>query len=384
MSANHTGLYIHWPFCAAKCPYCDFNSHVSANIDIEAWRSAYLTSLDYYTYLMPEITISSIYFGGGTPSLMPPDVVGDIIERMQRNWRVANDVEITLEANPTSIEADKFAGFQAAGVNRVSIGVQALNDADLRFLGREHSAREAHKALDIAGANFDRWSFDLIYARPEQTLQAWEAELRAAAALANGHLSLYQLTVERNTPFYYDHKAGKWQLPREDLAADFYHLTQDILEGAGLPAYEISNHAQAGQESVHNQGYWGYRDYIGVGPGAHGRITVNGAKHETTEHRAPQIWLEHVAEKGSGAHPFTPITREGQFEESLIMGLRQRSGFDAAAIAEQTGLALADMLNTDKLETAQSQGWLVYQDGRIICSREGLLRLNALIAYLLS
>jgi len=291
-TVGDVALYIHWPFCASKCPYCDFNSHVADSIDHDRWVARYLEEIDRYADEMSGRKIVSIYFGGGTPSLMRPSSVEAILDRVQARWKIANDIEITLEANPTSVEMEKFADFRVAGVNRVSLGVQALNDDDLAFLGREHSVDEALQALEIAKAQFERVNFDLIYARPEQGLKDWEQELDRAAELAVGHLSLYQLTIERNTPFYMSHAKGDFKIPEQELAADFYVLTQEVLEAAGLVSYEVSNHAVVGQESRHNLMYWHYGDYIGIGPGAHGRVTSGGEKYATRAHAAPQIWLD--------------------------------------------------------------------------------------------
>ncbi len=373
------GVYIHWPFCLAKCPYCDFNSHVREGIDHGAWRDAYLQSIDHYAALTPGRQVESIYFGGGTPSLMEPKTVEAIIDRIQQKWQVTNDIEITLEANPTSVEAEKFKAFKAAGVNRVSLGVQALNDEDLKFLGREHNVNEALKAIEIARENFDRYSFDLIYARPKQSLKDWQEELERAVIYAGGHLSLYQLTIERGTQFYQDYAQKKFAVPGEELAADFYNLTQDILEAHDLPAYEVSNHAKAGDESRHNLIYWNYGDYVGIGPGAHGRLTIDGQKFATREHRAPEIWLERVVEQGSGVHPFEEVPEEERFLEALMMGLRLRDGVSLSALDE----SWQDYIDQDHMRQAVIEGWLVHEDDNIRLTREGLLRLNAMVPYLL-
>ena len=286
------GLYLHWPFCAAKCPYCDFNSHVAASIDQDRWAAAYLAEIGRLADETPGRVLNSIYFGGGTPSLMRADVVAAILNRAADRWTLANDVEITLEANPGSVEADRFAGYAAAGVNRVSLGVQALNDDDLRRLGRIHSADEALRALDVARATFGRVSFDLIYARQDQTLPDWQAELARALAMGPDHLSLYQLTIEPGTAFYARHQAGGLRgLPDEDLGADLYALTQEMTAAAGLPAYEVSNHAGPGGESRHNLIYWRAGDWGGLGPGAHGRLTLGGSRWATEAPLAPGAWL---------------------------------------------------------------------------------------------
>jgi putative oxygen-independent coproporphyrinogen III oxidase len=399
-----TGIYIHWPFCAAKCPYCDFNSHVAEAIDHDDWLAGYVSALDYYAELTPNRSINSMFFGGGTPSLMRPDVVAAIIDKVQQSWSITNDVEITLEANPTSSERAKFQAFRDAGVNRVSLGVQSLNDADLKFLGREHSGDEAMKAIDLARSIFDRFSFDLIYARPDQTLATWGDELRRAVELSGGHMSLYQLTIERSTPFYTMHKQGLFDIPRDDLAAEFYHLTQDIMEDAGLPAYEVSNHAaDEAQQSVHNLNYWRYRDYIGIGPGAHGRLTLksahgrltlksahgrltlksahgrvpsNGVKYASRDHAAPPVWLETVQKTQHGAHPFEALSVEDGIAETLIMGLRLADGLilDDAIMAQ---------INRSNLTRICDEGWGAHNGNHLHLTREGLLRLNAIVPFIL-
>lgn len=382
MQQGQIGLYFHWPFCLSKCPYCDFNTHIRPEINHQRWLAAYLRSLDHYAEILPGRVISSVFFGGGTPSLMLPENIAAILERVRKLWPSVNDLEVTLEANPTSVEAAKFEAFRAAGINRVSIGVQALNDSDLKFLGRQHSAAEARGAIEIARKNFDRFSFDLIYARPEQTLDSWRQELADAVEISGGHLSLYQLTIERNTPFHFDHAQGLFSIPKEELAADFYCVTQDVLGEAGLPAYEVSNHAVEGQESRHNLTYWHYGDYIGVGPGAHGRLTLEALKHSTREHQAPDVWLERVEEKGSGAHPFTALDDADQFMECLMMGLRLNEGLPFARLNAHK--PWQEMIDVENLDRAQDEGWLDYDDERMILSVEGRLRLNALIPYLLT
>ena len=377
------GVYIHWPFCLAKCPYCDFNSHVRDSIDEEAWEQTYLKALEFYAGLLPGRQVVSVFFGGGTPSLMPAQTVESIFSRIQSLWPVANDIEVTLEANPTSVEAGKFKDFRVAGVNRVSLGVQSLVDADLKFLGREHSAQEALRAVGIANDVFDRTSFDLIYARPEQSLQDWEAELKQALPYTDGHMSLYQLTIERNMPFYAAHARGDFSLPKDELAADFYDLTQDILGDAGLPAYEVSNHARQGQESRHNLIYWDYGDYVGVGPGAHGRITVDGQKQATREHSAPDVWLERAGHNGQAFHPFETLSADDRFLEALMMGLRVREGVSLKTLEKAGQCAWEERLDRSKIEELEKQGWLTLQPERLVLEREGLLRLNAVIPFIL-
>jgi oxygen-independent coproporphyrinogen-3 oxidase len=376
------GIYVHWPFCASKCPYCDFNSHVRARIDETAWEQAYLRALAHYAAMTAGRPVASVFFGGGTPSLMRPQTVEAILKTVHDLWPVDENVEITLEANPTSVESEKFKGFRAAGVNRVSLGVQALNDNDLKFLGRQHNVSEAMQAIDIARKTFDRYSFDLMYARPQQNLKDWGQELENAVQHADGHLSLYQLTIERSTPFYMDHAQGKFSIPGEDLAADFYNLTQDVLEAAGLPAYEVSNHARAGQESRHNLIYWHYGDYIGIGPGAHGRLTLEGRKWATREHSAPEIWLEKVQKDGNGAHPFEDVPPRERFTEALMMGLRLREGVSLQKLGAEAGGPWADRLDENRLAELEKQGWLRRTPDRLVLEREGLLRLNAILPFI--
>lgn len=380
---NQLAVYIHWPFCAAKCPYCDFNSHVRRAIDQQVYLEAYRRAIAHYAQKLAGRQVGSVFFGGGTPSLMEPQTVEGILEAIRKGWSVANDFEVTLEANPTSVEAQKFEAFRQAGVNRVSLGVQALRDEDLRFLGREHDVAEALRAIEIAGKTFDRYSFDLIYARPKQSKQAWEAELCEALRYARGHLSLYQLTIERNTPFYMRHTRGEFALPGEAQGAAFYHITQDILEDAGLPAYEVSNHGAAGQECAHNLVYWHYGDYIGIGAGAHGRFVKGGVKYATRDHAAPEIWLERVATQGHGAHPAEVVSAEDRFAEGLMMGLRLRGGVDLSVLEVQSGVRAEEMLDHGHVAALIAEGWLERKGSHLRLNREGWLRLNAIIPYVL-
>jgi putative oxygen-independent coproporphyrinogen III oxidase len=366
------GIYIHWPFCKSKCPYCDFNSHVAESIDHDAWADAYEKEIAHFASLTPDKIVTSIFFGGGTPSLMRPQVVGRVIEAVRKNWRCANDVEITLEANPTSVEMQKFKDFRAAGINRVSLGVQSLRDEGLKFLGREHSAADALKAVGIARDVFDRYSFDLIYARPNQTPQAWEKELSEALQYIDGHSSLYQLTIEDGTAFKTMFERGDFSIPDEEQGASLFEITQNIMEAHGLPAYEVSNHAKSGQECLHNLTYWRYGDYVGVGPGAHGRITVGEKKKATRTHRATDIWLKQVWEGGHGAHPFENISKEQELQERMMMGLRLAEGVEGA-----------DALDQVKLEALIKENYMVRDGTRVACTPAGLQRLNGLLAYLL-
>lgn len=378
------GIYIHWPFCKSKCPYCDFNSHVRERVEHDRWCAALLRELDHYASATSGRRVTSVFFGGGTPSLMEPATVGAVLERIAARWTVGDDLEVSLEANPTSVEADKFRAFRAAGVNRLSMGIQALDDASLKFLGRQHNAAEATGAIELAAKTFDRFSFDLIYARPGQSVAAWEAELTRALDYAVGHLSVYQLTIEEGTAFFPLHARGDLVLPDEDLAGDLYEATQSLLERAGLPAYEISNHARPGEESRHNLTYWRYGDYVGVGPGAHGRLTLGGGKFATRAHRAPEIWLERVERDGHGAATPEPVTREARGSELLMMGLRLREGVGRARLVEETGRDLDGLVDAGALDRLVTGGFLEVDDTAIRATHEGRQRLNAVLAALLA
>jgi oxygen-independent coproporphyrinogen-3 oxidase len=334
---NAFGIYIHWPYCAAKCPYCDFNSHVKREVSEERYLAAVLRELSFYAGLAPGRRVSSIFFGGGTPSLMHPATAEAVLQAISTHWTVEPDAEITLEANPSSVEAGRFADFRRAGVNRVSLGVQSLHDDQLRFLGRLHNAAEARAAIEIANTHFERVSFDLIYARPEQTDAEWRAELTDALKMAAGHLSLYQLTIEPGTAFYRLEQTGKLRIPEGDAAARLYELTQEICEAAGLPAYEISNHARRGEEARHNLLYWRYGDYAGIGPGAHGRIGVGAGRLALSAERDPARWAAQVERDGQGLASREPLTDLEQAEEMLLMGLRLAEGLSLARLAERTG-----------------------------------------------
>ncbi|WP_376959784.1 radical SAM family heme chaperone HemW [Azospirillum sp. A26] len=377
-------IYVHWPFCKSKCPYCDFNSHVRERVDHDRWRAGLLRELDHYADLTAGRTVTSIFFGGGTPSLMEPSTVGAIIDRVAKRWPVAEGLEATLEANPTSVEADKFRAFRSAGINRVSLGIQALDDASLKFLGREHNAAEATGAIELAARIFDRFSFDLIYARPGQTVAAWQAELARALDYAVGHLSVYQLTIEQGTAFYPLHARGDLVLPDEDLAGDLYEATQSQLTAAGLPAYEISNHARPGEESRHNLTYWRYGDYVGIGPGAHGRLTLDGEKFATRAHRAPEIWLERVERDGHGAAAPDPIDRDARGTELLMMGLRLSEGVRLARLTEETGRNLDDFVDPAALSRLIDGNFLTRDADRLVATPEGLQRLNAVLGAILA
>ena len=374
------GLYVHWPFCQAKCPYCDFNSHVVSQIDQNDWVTAYKAELARVAELAPDRVLNSIFFGGGTPSLMHPDTVAAVIESAQEIWSFANDIEITLEANPGSVEAGRFAGYRDGGVNRVSMGFQALNDEDLRRLGRIHTVAEGKAAFDIARNCFDRVSFDLIYARQGQTLEAWQAELREALSMAIDHLSLYQLTIEEGTAFGDRYARGKLRdLPTDDTAADMYQATQEICAEFGMPGYEISNHARPGAESRHNQIYWRYGDYIGIGPGAHGRITSNGTRFATEAIRAPGAWLQAV-KNGSGELPTTALAHEDEIAEYLMMGMRLYEGLDLRRYEMLAGAAMDE----DKIAHLQSIGMIALDGPYMRATNEGRAVLNAVLRDLLT
>ena len=374
------GLYLHWPFCQSKCPYCDFNSHVAAHIDQLRWKNAYLAEIGRVGAETKGRVLTSVFFGGGTPSLMDPDLVAAILQQVRDTWTLANDVEITMEANPGSVEAGRFAGYRDAGVNRISIGLQALNDADLRRLGRMHSVAEGKAAYDIARNTFDRVSFDLIYARQDQTPEAWQAELAEALAMDPTHLSLYQLTIEDGTVFGARHNLGQLRgLPDEDAASDMYLMTQEVCEAAGLPGYEVSNHAKPGQESRHNLIYWRMGDYAGIGPGAHGRLTLNQRRWATEAPKQPGAWLQTVEAGLAGESPRIPITREDHTMEYLLMSLRLAEGSDLARFKAISGYNLPEAKILD-LETA---GLVRRNAGQLKTTAEGRLLLNAILRDLL-
>jgi oxygen-independent coproporphyrinogen-3 oxidase len=382
------GIYVHWPFCRAKCPYCDFNSHVREAIDQSRWRAALLRELGHYAAQTQGKTggrtVTSLFFGGGTPSLMEPETVGALIDAVRRHWTTAPDLEITLEANPTSVEIGRFRGFRDAGVNRVSIGVQALDDAMLKFLGREHSAGEAIRALEIGRTTFPRLSFDLIYARPGQSLEAWQDELAAALDLANSHISLYQLTIEPGTAFEQRVARGDFQTLPEDEQATLFDWTTSRLERAGLPAYEISNHARPGEESRHNLTYWRYGDYVGIGPGAHGRLTLEGKKLATRQHRAPEAWLDAVEREGHATRQRDEVVSAARLQEMVMMGLRLAEGIPAARFLAETGAGIEGALDAQRLKRLIDGGFLALEDERLKATAEGRTRLDAVLGALLA
>lgn len=378
------GLYVHWPFCLSKCPYCDFNSHVRSNVDQGRWRAALLRELDHYAGDTSGRRLTSIFFGGGTPSLMEPATVAAIIERAGQVWRFADDIEITLEANPNSVEAGRFAAFRAAGVNRVSLGVQALNDGALRFLGRQHSAHEARLALDVAWRTFERYSFDLIYARPGQTAANWRAELDEALDWAGDHLSVYQLTIEPETAFGGAHRRGELATIDDDEAAALFELTQETLGAAGLPAYEISNHARAGAESRHNLTYWRYGDYVGIGPGAHGRLTTDNDKIATRQHRAPEAWLAAVEQAGHATQTRETVPVGERWTEMAMMGLRTVEGLPRDRVIAECGRAIEELADDARLRRLLEGGFLVLDQAGLRATASGRQRLNAVLSDLLA
>ncbi|MDI1284107.1 MAG: radical SAM family heme chaperone HemW [Reyranella sp.] len=388
MSAQPLGVYVHWPFCKSKCPYCDFNSHVRDGVEHVRWRDALLAELEHAAREAPGRRVETMFFGGGTPSLMPPETVAALIQRTRALWDCAPDVEISLEANPTSVEAGRFAALAEAGVNRVSLGVQALDAASLKFLGREHSTEEALAALETARGHFGRFSFDLIYARPGQTPEAWAEELERALALAGEHLSLYQLTIERGTRFFTDHARGAFVLPDEEVAATMFEATQARLSAAGLPAYEISNHARPGAACRHNLIYWRYQDYVGIGPGAHGRFaegtTQGWAKRATRRASGPEAWLEAVERAGHGTAESTVVAGQDLVEEALMMGLRLADGIDRALFASVTGTDPVAALGEAKLAPLIEAGFLEVRPDRLGATEAGRQRLNALLERLIA
>ena len=378
--AGGFGLYLHWPFCEAKCPYCDFNSHVSRKIDQSAWKDAYLAELARGAAETQGRVLNAVFFGGGTPSLMDPEVVAEIITAIRKHWPTANDLEITLEANPGSVEAGRFAAYRGAGVNRISMGIQALNDSDLKRLGRIHSVSEALAAFGIARNNFDRVSFDLIYGRQDQTLPEWERELRKALSLAIDHISLYQLTVEQGTAFGDRYAVGKLKgLPNDDLSADMYAATQDICGSMGMPAYEVSNHARDGAQSTHNLIYWRYGDYLGIGPGAHGRLSLNGRRFATECHSNPRKWLD-AALNGETERPREVLDRDAQSSEFLMMGLRLKAGVDLERYAQISRTPLPEK----KISELCNLGMLSIDNSIISVTNQGVMVLNAILAELLT
>ena len=379
--AGGFGVYVHWPFCAAKCPYCDFNSHVRASVDAGRWRRALVAEIEAFARAVPGRTVDTVFFGGGTPSLMPPETVAAVIEAIRRGWSLAPGAEITLEANPTSVEAGRFRGYGDAGVNRLSMGVQALDDADLRALGRMHDTAEAVRAFGVARGIFARTSFDLIYARQGQTVAAWRAELARALEMAVDHLSLYQLTIEAGTRFGDLAARGRLRgLPDAEASAEMFFATAEMCDRAGLEGYEISNHARPGAESRHNLVYWRYGDYVGVGPGAHGRLTIGGRRWAIESQRSPEAWLDAAARNGTGVSLRTAVSGPEQAVEMLMMGLRLREGVDPARFEALNGAPLP----AARVEELQALGLVDVEAGRLRATGAGRPVLDALLKRLLA
>ena len=371
-------LYIHWPFCAKKCPYCDFNSHVRESVDIAGWQAALLADMRAEAAAAGGETLTSIFFGGGTPSLMPPALVESLLAEAEQLWGFDPGIEITLEANPSSVEAANFADLARAGVNRVSLGIQSLDDITLQWLGRLHGANEALKALEVAQKAFERVSFDLIYALPDQTAAQWRAQLQRALAFGTDHLSLYQLTIEPGTRFETDVRLGRFAPLDDETAAELYDLTQELASAAGMPAYEVSNHARAGQESRHNLTYWRYQDYAGIGPGAHGRR----GGFATVRHKKPEIFLGKTTERGHGISEQTMLAPDEQVSEALLMGLRLAEGIDLSAFEARFDRPRWSMVGKQALQTYHDLGFVWQRDDRIGVERKGMAVLNTLIAAL--
>jgi len=374
------GLYVHWPFCHSKCPYCDFNSHVAAIIDQPRWANAYLSEIDRIGAVTQGRILQSVFFGGGTPSLMDPELVRSILDRIRATWRTVNDPEITLEANPGSVEVGRFMAYRDAGVNRISLGIQALNDADLRRLGRLHSVKDAEAAFAVARHVFDRVSFDLIYGRQDQNMRSWAAELRRALDMAVDHLSLYQLTIEPGTAFGDRFaKGGLHGLPTEDLAADLYEMTQDMMGAKGMVAYEVSNHAVPSAESRHNLIYWRGGDYAGIGPGAHGRLTLDGTRWATECPKSPDSWLKTVEQTANGSLPSIALSNEDRAQEYLLMGLRLTEGISLDRLAAMSG----NYLPLSKTEPLRDSGLISIHEDRLCATPSGRIVLNGVLRALI-
>ncbi|MBL0941284.1 MAG: coproporphyrinogen III oxidase [Alphaproteobacteria bacterium] len=387
MKQNHFkekfGIYIHWPFCISKCPYCDFNSHVREAINNQRWQNALLAEMRYFVSCTQGRTVESIFFGGGTPSLMEPKTVATLIHQASQYWNFSPNLEITLEANPNSVDTQRFQNFKSAGINRVSIGIQSLDNQALRFLGRKHSREEAIKAIRTAASIFERFSFDLIYSRPNQSVESWRKELTEALSYSRDHLSLYQLTIEPGTAFHTLHQRKEFELPDQDLGADLYEITQEMLENAGMPSYEISNHARLGYECRHNMLYWRYQDYIGIGPGAHGRLSVNGQKIATRCLKAPENWLETVEKTGHGIHEEVILKDEDKINEMLMMGLRLVEGISMDNFQAQTGFNLLKIVNQQQLKRLIDGDFLIISEDFLKATPRGRQCLNSVLSALL-
>jgi oxygen-independent coproporphyrinogen-3 oxidase len=384
LNLNSISVYVHWPFCLAKCPYCDFNSHVRETVDEGKMAAAMTAEIDYYAGLVGARSVKSIFFGGGTPSLMSATTVDTVINRLSKRFSIDNDIEITLEANPTSVEAGKFDDFSKAGVNRVSLGIQALNTKDLIALGREHSLKEAFEAIELSQKYFKRSNFDLIYARMGQSVSDWQKELHQALKIANGHLSLYQLTIEPGTPFYGQFHSGKIIIPNEDTSAEMYDLTNQICESAGYEIYEISNYAKVGQQSKHNLTYWKYLDYIGIGAGAHGRITLAGQTYATMQYKKPETWLKAVQMNGHATKVKENLSQKAMAEEMIMMGLRLTDGIAYTDFKNRLGTDIEKFIAMDSLVSLKSQGFVsVKNQDRLRLTEKGRPLLNQILGQIL-
>ncbi len=384
-NAEPLGLYVHWPFCLSKCPYCDFNAHLlDPNLDEARWLTAYLTELSHFAEQTSDRRVSSLFFGGGTPSLMPPKIMAAIVDKIEQLWGFSATAELSMEANPTSVEADKFKAFQAAGINRLSLGIQSFDDEALKLLGRQHDAKQALDAIALARATFPRASFDLIYARPDSNLELWEKELSFALSLEPSHLSLYQLTIEPGTVYQAAVRRGDFLPLDDDQATSQFELTQEMTASAGLPAYEISNHAKPGEECLHNLIYWRYQDYLGVGPGAHGRFTLNGKKLATRQHRAPSVWLDRVNEVGHATVDQEQLSEEAMVAEFCMMGLRLSEGIDLHLIQNRWPEAYKESITDAKVTWLEEIGCLVRQNSRLKATDYGRQRLDSVLGSLLS
>ncbi len=375
------GVYIHWPFCVSKCPYCDFNSHLSKEINVEDWKQAYFNDLQVSQSQTPKHQVKTIFFGGGTPSLMPPRLMESLINRVQTLWACDSDVEISFEANPTSVEALNFKDFKQAGANRVSVGIQAFNDKELKFLGRPHNLKEGMAAIETAKSVFDRMSFDLIYARPNQTLEAWSSELCAALRYAPEHISLYQLTIEPGTAFHTSFSRGDFSLPSEVVSDDLYRQTGEILGKVGLKAYEVSNYSKPGEECRHNLMYWKYHDYVGVGPGAHGRVTLGEKKNATRRHRAPDVWLSNCLRTNDISFECHALSKEQEVMELMLMGLRLVKGVKLSCFERSVGKQPLDYFG-EKLSVLMAEGFISLDKNSIKTTPKGRLKINGILSHL--
>jgi len=385
-SDSPAAIYVHWPFCIKKCPYCDFNSHVREDVSQDQWQRALVREIETMAEHFPNLKASSVFFGGGTPSLMAPETVYSVLEAIKKYWGPSTDIEVTLEANPSSVEAGRFQAYHAAGVNRLSVGIQSLDDDVLKFLGRVHSAAEALKALKVAQDNFERVSFDLIYARPGQTVHEWRAELADALSFGTSHLSLYQLTIEEGTAFYHQFKRGKFSLPDENTATAMFELTDQMTWDAGLPAYETSNHARAGQQSIHNLAYWQGDAYVGIGPGAHGRLPGpdHGSAFAHAQIKRPEDWLAAVVSRGTGLEQLETITAADRAIEAILTGLRLTDGILLANWEARFGQKLSDIVDLAALSDMQESGHIAVGQDRLQLMPKGRPLLNFILGKLVA